>query len=821
MDATGGKRLSCLVSQCRASLMLQSRRGRRTGLRLLPFLATLLSLLTLGLGVGGWKWLNTSLPQTEGETKVLGLMQPVTIARDKFGVPFISAQSEQDAYFALGYAHAQDRLWQMELQRRIASGNLSEIAGRAGLANDRFFRTLGLQSRVDSSFEQLDERTKQDLSAYVAGVNALIAGFDFWRQPPIEFLLAGIRPKPWRPSDALLWPRVMALQLAGNWRDEILNLKLLQRLGPKRAQELTGMRPDSEELTALPPAFEMLAALPPAAMPRLASNVWAVNGDRSATGAPLLANDPHLGFQAPIPWYLASLETPELSVKGATLPGSPFVLLGQNKQVAWGMTSVHGDTMDLFVETIDAADATRYMTPDGPVAFLQREEIISVKGEADVRLKVRETRHGPIISDALTPKESPKGVLLALAATALNPHDKTADAMRGMSLADNAASFRQALSSFQAPAQYVAYAAADGRIALQMAGLVPLRHGDASPDLPRRGEDGRSDWRGFVPFLELPSRVDPEEGYVLNANESMAAEGYPHHLNSGGPDGLRAERLTELLNQKTKHGPDDMNAYQMDNLSMAFVALKPYLQNAKPNSAEAGRIVAMLGNWDGSMARDLVEPTLFSAWAEELQRALFLDDLRKQPQEPEDQPSPFDAWSASLKPTAILMALEEGGRWCDDESTADKQESCDDILARSLDEALRRLKRELGGNMKQWRWGNVHRAKFSHGLLERLPVPESWVAPVMETDGDGSSLNRGSFAFGNFKHVHGAGLRAIYDLKSPEQSRFVIACGQSGNPLSAHYDDQLDRWRDGDYLRLDGREKAGEIVLWPLQGGPQ
>jgi penicillin amidase len=796
--------------------MFQTRRGRRGQIALLPLLMLLLVLTILAGGIGGWRWLSTSLPVTEGEIKVLGLAQPVTITRDAQGIPSIRAESEADAYFALGFVHAQDRLWQMDLNRRIAQGRLAEIAGRAGLNNDRFFRVLGLQSRVETTFEHLDEPTKQILTAYASGINAWIAGLDRLHQPPMEFILAGIRPKPWRPADTLLWPRVMALQLAGNWREEMLNLKLFQRLGAERARQISPMTALPERLSGLP-VLPDLAQLPEAGRSHLASNMWAVAGDRSTTGSPLLANDPHLNFQAPILWYLAKIEAPGLFVQGGTIPGQPFVMVGQNKHVAWGLTSAHADTMDLFVETMASEDGKTYQTPDGPASFLTRQEIIQIKGEPDYAIEVRETRHGPVVSDGLNAKETPKGITLSLAATALNPVDRSAQAMRKMSLAHDTVSFRQALGDFQAPVQYIAFAATDGQIGLQQIGLVPLRKGQASPDLPRPGADGLADWLGFVPPNELPSQLNPPDGVLLNANNRLAADDYPHHLASNWPDNWRAERIAQLLAAKPQQGPDDMSAYQMDSLSTAFLHLKPFLLAAPPSSPQAGKILDLLRNWDGSMDGDLVEPTLFSAWAEELQRALFADELRRYPDDPDDLPSPFDAWSPSLKPQMIEMALNGDGTWCDDESTKDRQETCPDIVVRAFDESLRRLKRDFSADMTQWRWGKVHKAKFAHGILERLPVPENWIAPSIETDGDGSSLNRGSFAFGNFRHVHGAGLRAVCDVKNPKDSRFMIATGQSGNPLSVHYDDLLKPWRDGGYLKLDGHSKSGELVLWPVQ----
>jgi penicillin amidase len=796
--------------------MFSLRRGRRAGIPLAPLLFLLVLLLLVLGGIAGWRWLTTSLPVTSGELRLLGLSQPVTILRDRFGVPTIRAESEADAYFALGFVHAQDRLWQMDLNRRIAQGRLAEIAGKAGLANDRFFRTLGLEARTESTYQQLDEGTRQVLAAYTAGINAWIAGRDNLHLPPLEFMLAGIRPKPWRPADALLWSRVMALQLAGNWRDEMLNLKLLQRLGADRAGQLSPM----QDMGAGPVAASRLpwqAELPPSAAPRLASNMWAVSGEHSTTGAPLLANDPHLGFQAPILWYLAKIEAPGLWVQGGTIPGQPFVLIGQNKSVAWGMTSVQADTMDLFVETPVSGDPKSYQSQEGPTLFATRKEVIQVKGETDLVIEVRETKHGPVISDGLSPRERPKDILLSLAATFLDTADKTPEAVRKMSLAQDVASFRQALAQFQAPVQYVAFAAADGQIGLQQVGLVPLRKGNASPDLPRPGADGQADWQGFIPAHDLPARINPEDGFVLNANERLAGPDYPFHIASNWPDGLRAERLQELLSAKPQHGPDDMSAYQMDSLSMAFRHLKPFLLKVEPSNPQAVKIIEQLGNWDGSMDSELVEPTLFSAWAEEIQRALFSDELRRLQDEPDDQPSLFDAFSTSLKPAAIEMALASQNGWCDDESTKDKVESCDDILLRALDESLRRLKRDFGPDMKQWRWGNLHKAKFPHGILERLPVPESWVAPMVETDGDGSSLNRGTFQFGSFRHVHGAGLRAILDTKNPQDSRFIVATGQSGSPLSDHYVDLLKLWREGRSLKLDRQDRADELVLWPVQ----
>ncbi|TAN58503.1 MAG: penicillin acylase family protein, partial [Rhodospirillales bacterium] len=316
-------------------------------------------------------------------------------------------------------------------------------------------------------------------------------------------------------------------------------------------------------------------------------------------------------------------------------------------------------------------------------------------------------------------------------------------------------------------------------------------------------------------FANLPHEIGPESGFLLNANNQPSKPEYPHHLASNWPEPLRALRLGQLLEAKPQHGPDDMNAYQMDSLSMAFIRLKPFLLEAEPASEQGKKVLAQLKDWDGSMARDLAEPVLFSAWAEEIQRALFSDELRRK--SPDEPVSLFDAWSGAIKPLQIEAALSGQSAWCDDENTKDHSEDCKEALSRALEEALRRLNRDLGSDMTRWRWGETHKAKFQHGILERLPIPESWVAPSIETDGDGFSLNRGSFSFGNFRHVHGAGLRAVFDLGNPMASRFIIATGQSGNPLSPHYDDLVRLWRDGRSIGLDAQGKMNELVLWPAQ----
>ncbi|MFQ5467826.1 MAG: penicillin acylase family protein, partial [Kiloniellaceae bacterium] len=392
--------------------------------------AVLALVLALGLAAGGaYWWMLGSLPRLDGTLAVTGLDAPVEVLRDGDGIVTIRAESERDAAFALGYAHAQDRLWQMDFMRRTGAGRLSEVAGARTLRLDRFMRTLGLYRTAQANVEHLSPPVRALLDVYAAGVNAVIEDDD--ATLPIEFQIMRYRPEPWRPADSLIWARLMSLQLSGNWSDELLRARTIRRLGPARAADLWPPYP-ADGPVALPDlagaldglALERFASpLPWALAPKEASNSWVVSGTLTATGAPILANDPHLTLDAPGVWYLARIETPERTFTGATAPGLPIPVLGQSGEIAWGFTTTESDTQDLFVER-PAPDAPGlYATPDGPAPFETREEIIKVRGAAPEQWTVRATRHGPVISDAIL--AAPKGATPEGDTPATKPATKT------------------------------------------------------------------------------------------------------------------------------------------------------------------------------------------------------------------------------------------------------------------------------------------------------------------------------------------------------------------------------------------------------------
>ncbi|HLB81223.1 MAG TPA: penicillin acylase family protein, partial [Dongiaceae bacterium] len=610
---------------------------RRAGLALLVLLPAVLA--------AGFLWLRSSLPQTVGTVALDGLAAPVEIVRDADGIVTIRAASDADAYFALGFAHAQDRLFQMELMRRVGAGRLAEIVGEDAVDLDRRMRTLGLYRLAEANLPLLAPEVQAAAAAYSAGINAFLERRR-GALPP-EFYILRHRPEPWRPADSLVWGRLMAWQLSGNWRDERLRDRLARRLDPERLESLWPALPESGAAArsgGLDPrpgtgAADFASRLFP--IPPGASNNWVVAGRRTASGRPLLANDLHLPFGMPIQWYLARIETPTLSITGATAPGVQFTLIGHNGRVAWGVTTTHSDTQDLFVEKLAPGDAGRYLTPDGPAPFATRTETIKVRGGADVTLTVRETRHGPVVSDIGLADARP-GEAVALAWPALRADDMTAQAVYRLNRAGDAAEFRAALAEFHSPQQNFVFADADGAIGFVAAARVPVRKAlFAGSQMPAPGWTGDHDWTGFLAFEALPQRfvaagdprVKPEDappGWIATANNRIVADGYPHFIAARWPADHRVRRIAELLYASNPGTAEDMAAMQQDELSLGARDLLPAMLADTPRAnldARAAQALALLAAWDRRMDRNRPEPLIFTAWLARLHRRIYADEL--------------------------------------------------------------------------------------------------------------------------------------------------------------------------------------------------
>lgn len=779
-----------------------------------------LLLLLLGLGGAGLWWLRAGLPAESGTVVLDGVSAPVRIYRDARGIPTIFAQNDGDAYFALGYLHAQDRLWQMDFQRRIGAGRLSEIIGVATLRLDKLMRTLGLYRLAEADFAALSPEAREALDRYAAGVNAWLAGRD-GALPP-EFYLLRTRPDPWRPADTLVWSKLMALQLSGNYRDEILRAQVIEKLGPDRARilfpDLSALPPTTlAALDDAAPALEALAgALAAPLGPRTASNEWVIGPGRTGTGTPILANDPHLGLSAPILWYLARIETPTLSVAGVTAPGVPLTILGQNREIAWGFTTTGADVQDLFIETVDPKDPGRYLTPDGAAAFESRTETIAVSGGDPVTLVVRGTRHGPVLSD-LDPeaaKLAADGKVVALAFTALAPADTTAQALYLLNRAASWQDFLAAMRLYRNPTQNVVYADRSGDIGFLTPGAIPIRRsGDGI--LPADGASGAQDWIGAIPFEALPQTLNPPGGVIANANNAVVGPDYPYFLSKGYEEPYRARRLAELLDGDEPVTLDRSLAMQADTVSLEARELLPLMTGIEPADERMAAALARLRAWDLRMDRGRPEPLLYMEWLRRFAHAVFDPPLG--PALAEDY--------FGLHPTVLKTILTVAPSWC--ASTSASAPDCRALLRQTLGETLDGLTRRYGADRAAWRWGDAHVAPLTHQVLSQVPVIGDLISLATPTDGGPYTLNRAGTAIGDletpFADQHGAGYRAVYDLGNRARSRFMITTGQSGNPLSPHWGDLVAEWRDGRTLTLSGNEAdlaAAGASLTTLQSRP-
>lgn len=770
-------------------------------------------MLVLLLAGGGYLALRSSLPSTDGRIAVAGLHAEVTIARDADGIPTVTATDDEDAAFGLGYAHAQDRLFQMELQRRFGAGRLAELFGEAAVPIDTQMRVLGLYRAAEAAWPKLSPAVRRGIEAYDAGVNALLATRGLLLPP--EFVLLRSKPEPWKPADTLVWGKLMDFQLGGNYRGELLRARMAQTVS---ADDLAFLYPDYPKdapttLAALTPLYRRLplgpfyAALPEALGPHYASNNWVVDGAHSASGKPLLANDPHLAFNAPGFWYLARLKTPEREIAGATAAGTPLVIVGHNDKIAWGFTTTTADIEDLFIEKLDPSDPARYMTPEGSAAFATRQETITVRDAAAVSLTVRSTRHGPVVSDMLPARTFDPGYVVALSATFLDDSDLSAQAIWDIDRADDWPGFRDALKNLVGPPQNIVYADTGGTIGFIAAGRIPVRK-NGEGWLPVPGWTGEYDWQGYVPFDELPQETNPASGHFVSANNKIVPDSYPHFISRDWDLPFRAERIEEMLAATPRQSPDASAEIQADTLSIMARRLVPLMTRIAPSTEMAREAVQRLQQWDFHMDADKVEPLLFTAWLRAFSRSVLTARLGD---------AAADYWD--LRPAVMEAVLTQRRDWCEDRKQAARETSgrdaCGTRLAATLDQAIEELRKTYGDEMTLWQWGRAHIAYFPNAVFERVPLLRDWLRVTIPTPGGYDTVNRGPSLIRDEAHPYeqrfGAGLRIVTDMAAPAESRMMIAPGQSGNPLSGHYADLLPRWRAFDWL-VPSRASAGAIL---------
>ncbi len=620
------------------------------------------------------------------------------------------------------------------------------------------------------------------LEGYADGVNAALET----GHRPFELRLLGWTPEPWRPADSILIVKMMGALLSGNARTEALRARLLGDLGEARLRELWRSVGDA-------PA---------------GSNAWAVAGHHSASGRPLLASDPHLGFAAPSVWYLAHLEAPGLRVWGGTLPGIAAVPMGRNPHVAWGMTSVYADVQDLYLETLDPHDSGAYLTADGPEPFRVHTEILAVRGGSPVRLDVRSTRHGPVVSDLPDFAVAGPGQVVAFRSYEMDGTDRTQRAAFRSVRAATSAAFRSAMRELDAVVQIVVHADREDDIGYVMTGRIPVRAG-GDGFLPADGTDPGSAWVGRLQGEALPRETRPADGRIVSANAYLAPAGYPHFIMRDRPGTYRTERLQELLAEPPSGGftPARFAEIQTDVLSPAARTLVPLLLAAGPFSPAASEAAAWLGTWNYRMAADRPEPLIYSAWhralTERLTAAVFRDRRLR------------------LAPRPQLLTDLLTGRI---DGCGGAGISCREIVRSALDDAVAWLRGRYGPDLSRLRWDTAAAGVHRHHLLGGLPVIGALVDVVRPHAGGPFTLMRMHADWSNpeepFAGVHGAGIRMVHDLAEPARSRAVLSTGQAGHPFSPWYRDLADPWYAGRLVPLEAdRERITAVRRLVLRPG--
>jgi len=813
------------------------------GRRIAVFLLTALLLVMLATA-GRWYWIaRAALPQLDGRIQISGLSAPVNVIRDAHGVPTLTASTLDDLFFAQGYVTAQDRLWQMDVTRRYAAGELAEILGPDLVDHDREQRILGLRVAAVKALDSASPQDRMYFEAYARGVNAYINSHR--TRLPLEFRILGYAPRPWAPVDSMLVAAQMVKDLSISPRHALVREKILAKLGPELTADLyvnsswhdrppgqATPRMDASAQLSDPalhhshstarfvngltassvspiPATEVLADQPLV----VGSNNWVVSGAHTVSGKPLLSNDMHLAHQMPNLWYEAHLRSGNFDVVGVTLPGLPFVIVGHNQRIAWGFTNIGPTVEDAYVETFDADG--QYLTPDGWKAPEQRQEIIHVKDKHDVVVEVKLTRHGPVISE-LIPGETRQ---IALRWTL---YDGIHNPFLEVDSAQNWQQFRQAFSLFDAPAQNVVYADVDGNIGYHATGKIPIRaSGDGS--LPENGSDNAHEWIGYIPFDKLPSVFNPPSGILATANSRISPDGYPHSISAEWEAPWRSERIYHLLEAhglgaSKKFSATDMLALQTDVESEAerffaerFVYAVDHAKNASTRARQAADIMR---GWDGRMLANSAAPTLESVARGELTRLLL---------EPKLGPALRLASAASAADGTLSwrsyrwqmqsvwlegVVVHQPARWLPPAYPDYNQ-----LLAAAVEAAASAP--DAPKDLSSWHWGNFNPVEIQHPVLSRIPILRHWTGPGVRPQ-SGSA-----FTVKAVTRTHGPSERMTVDLSDLDESTLNLVTGEAGNFLSPYYMDQWEAWYKDYTFTLPfsesavNRSRTHELVLEP------
>ena len=811
--------------------------------RLLKRLLVLTIILAIpALAAGGYWWARQSLPLLDGQVAYPGLAAPVEVLIDEYGVPAVYARDAEDAFFTAGVLHARDRLWQMELYRRVTMGRLSEVLGDGTIEIDKRFVTLGLREAARAEWERAGPQVRMALERYAAGVNAVMSSLQ-GSQRPLEFQILRFTPAPWEPIDSLALGRLMAWRLAENHHAELVRGALARKFDAESALLLTGRYPvngpaildgaprvapsPTTPTTTTSPAGGAMAAIERSepAQPRHAleypkglewlsatarrgnSNSWVLAPRKTRDGRPMLANDPHLQIEFPSVWYEMRLVAADLDVAGVTIPGLPIVALGHNARIAWGITNTGADVQDLALERVDIARKQAFYR-GGWVPIEVTQADIPVRGRSQpLPFEVWKTRNGPIVADveldfervpiwlspATRPNEERRAYSLRWDASG-----DLATAFDAINRATDWASFTAAVASFSVPSSNIVYADVDGNIGYVMAGRVPVR---ASGDgrIPVDGNTAAA-WTGSIDPSTLPRALNPEAGFITSSN-NLIDRGFTQLITNDWAAPFRATRLRELLTKAEGVNLDAMAAMQNDKRSAAADLLLAGLPGAiklgrsKEGEGEWANKLEELSKWD-RIVDDRPIVSYYQAFEDAVWRRAFVDEME------EPLFNTFYEWAGAEKYAGIYSIINDPkSKWWDDILTVELQESRDEVFLTAAQDAEIYLRNEWGGGSSRG-WGRLHRARFSHPIGSRFPFQFLFNKGPVAVDGDGTTVMRVSFdRLNRFDAWEYPSWRQLFDVGQWDDSRVILPAGQSGHPLSPFYFDQNEMWRQGEYRR--------------------
>ena len=778
--------------------------------------------------------LDSSIPDYSATHAVEGIDGPVSIIRDQHAVPHIFGETDADVFFGLGFAHAQDRLFQMVLFRRAAQGRLAEVFGNRALLSDVHKRRLNIDTLSRTSLSAQDYETRVALDAYAKGVNAWLGVVDgsLLNRGAPEFHLFNFDIEPWTASDSIAILALQAIDLAPHADDEELRARALERI-------------DSERLVDLMPEDP----LPPLAFPYVgqdqeiaasdetgrwdsaeardwtrffagdgggASNVWAANPTRTVSGKSIVANDPHLRFSTPSIWMLARLELSTGPVIGGSIPGIPLIPVGRSRNLAWGMTYAYLDDQDLYIESVNPNDGREYLTPDGFKKFESRSEVVLVKDEEPVELELRWTDNGPVFPGESFALETflPENHVVSLAWTLLTPQNTSMTSGIRLMKSRTIDEALEAGRWHKSPALNILLAD-QSEIAMQLIGTVPRRHAFHATQgrIPSEGWKAANRWQGEFPFDSNPRFRNPSDGVLANTNNKIVAEPYPRHISHFWGDTQRIRRLGELLDEQSAHTRETFRNMQLDTTSYPARTLIPLLgaehwhmanyESDDPKEQIRNDAIKEVSAWKGTMDEHESAPLIYAAWISALQRLLISDELGNLANNFR-RPDPVFL-ERVFKDIKSSPEQDQGASaWCDIQTT-DIKESCSQIAILALDEALSQLRQQFGSNVREWRWGKVHQARHDHMVLGGSELFSLLFSIQQPTSGGNNTLNVGQMSGSDtnpFASWVGPGYRGIYDFSNLDSSLYVIATGQSGHPFSKHYDDLGALWRTGQYIPM-------------------